>query len=66
MSAHHRSKSRTGRNLDLLQEAALLRKRAVDLDPDFTDPAWDDEERFTPKSHNTHAALTAFYESKGF
>ena len=64
MAAHQSSKGKV-RSMDILKEAANLRRQAASLDPSFSDPAWAEEEKLTPRSHNTHAVLTAFYESKG-
>ena len=69
ISAHKRAQgNRKGRPADwrdLLTTAATLRRQAEAEDPTFSDPAWADESRHTPTGVNTHAVLTAFYESKG-
>jgi hypothetical protein len=51
--------------MNLLREAARLRRQAAALDPGFFDPAWEEEDKHTGPSHNTHAVLMSFYASKG-
>ena len=68
MSAHFAARSgrqRPANWLDHLKRAADLRRQAAMADPGFADPAWSAEEHWTPRSHNTHKVLMAFYESKG-
>ena len=67
MAAHNRARGvprRPENWLKHLKTAADLRRQAAALDPGFADPAWAEEERLTPHSHNTHRVLMAFYESK--
>ena len=67
IAAHYRARGPKGRPADWLSHlkvAADLRRQAEAADPGFADPAWGAEERLTPKSHNTHAVLMAFYESQ--
>lgn len=45
-----------------LSDAYEFRRRAHELDPEHTDPAWQDEQAKTPRGVDTHKAVMAFYE----
>jgi hypothetical protein len=47
-----------------LQIAYDLRLQAHRLDPDHTAPAWQAEDRKTPRGRDTHSELLAFYRSQ--
>lgn len=66
MQAHNQAKGRPrpANWKEALQRAYALRQTAHELDPDHEAPAWQAEQRFSPKGRDTHEEFLAFYREQ--
>lgn len=69
MRAHLAAKdARRGRDaaraVASLLEAYTLRLKASDADPNRKDPAWEDDQTFSPMGRETHDDMMRFYREK--